>query len=339
MRKHGLSISVLFASALSMAAGQALAWGDSGHRMITEAALYALPKGMPAFLYAPRSALDAGQFAREPDIWRKAGAVHDADRDPAHLMRLGDDGKTLAGLAFEDLPQTRSEYEAALRAKGEDPAHDGYLFYSIIDAYEQVAKDFALLRTIALAQTRETDTTRLVWLKEAERRRQDLTLRDIGVLSHYVGDATQPMHVSIHYDGWGNYPNPEGFTTASIHWPLEAEYIRLNVTPAAVAAAMPAPEDCTGTPEACTAHILHRDFAQVMPLYRLEKDGGFKGDDPRGKAFMTGRIAQGAADLRDMLSRAWDESDKTRLGFSGATFEDAKAGKITDLYMLLYGDS
>jgi hypothetical protein len=36
--------------------------------------------------------------------------------------------------------------------------------------------------------------------------REMLTIRDLGVWTHYVGDASQPLHISIHYNGWGNYP-------------------------------------------------------------------------------------------------------------------------------------
>jgi hypothetical protein len=28
----------------------------------------------------------------------------------------------------------------------------------------------------------------------------------LGIWSHYGGDASQPLHVSIHYNGWGDYP-------------------------------------------------------------------------------------------------------------------------------------
>jgi hypothetical protein len=269
-----LAVSLAVLSLALGWAGQALAWGDSGHRMIGEEAMRALPKGLPSFLYTPAAISDVGQYSREPDMWRKAGTVHDSDRDPAHLMELDDNGVSLAGLALEDLPATRTLYEQALRAKGVDPVKTGYLFYSTIDAYQQVSKDFAFLRVIALAEAREKDKTRRQWLKGARRRREDLTLRDIGILSHYVGDATQPMHVSIHYDGWGNFPNPEGFTTASIHWPLEAGYVRQNVTAVAVRARMPALSSCTFKIELCVAHRLERNFTQVLPLYQLEKAGG-----------------------------------------------------------------
>lgn len=319
--------------------GPALAWGDSGHRWIGEAAIAALPKGLPSFLYSQIAIHDVGDYSREPDIWRKSGLVHDSDRDPAHYIKLNDEGATLAGDSLDHLPATRSKYEASLRAKGVDPAETGYLPYSIIDAFEQVSKDFALVRVIKLAMTEEKQSGRRAWLQGAYRRRCDMTLRDIGILSHFVGDSTQPMHLSIHYDGWGPYPNPEGYTTAAIHWPIEANFVRLHIMPAAIRAHMKALFVCPQAVEVCVSQRLTRNFQALVPLYQLEKDGGFRPDDPRGGPFLTGLIAQGASDLRDMIVEAWDRSDKVAIDFSQHSYLDAKSGTIKDLYALIYGDS
>jgi hypothetical protein len=334
-----LALVALAVVATAISPSAASAWGDSGHRMIGEAAMHRLPKGLPAFLYTATSISDVGEYSREPDLWRKAGLIHDADRDPAHLIRLDDSGVSLAGIGLADLPATRSLYEAALRAKGLDPVVAGYLPYSLADAYLQVTKDMAFLRLIALAGTREKDPTKRGWLKEALRRRQDLTLRDIGILSHYIGDAAQPMHMSVHYDGWGDFPNPEGFTTTHIHWPLEGDYVRKTVTLRAVMQDMAPYAPCADKVEACVARRLERDFDQVMPLYELEKNGGFKPGDSRGGAYMTGRLAQGASDLRDMLGEAWRDSPNMPINFAEKTYKDVEAGHISDLYLILAGES
>lgn len=339
LKTFPIALVALAVAVTAIAPSSASAWGDSGHRMIGEAAMRRLPKGLPAFLYTAASISDVGQYSREPDLWRKAGLVHDADRDPAHLIRLDDTGMSLAGMGLADLPATRSLYEAALRAKGFDPAVAGYLPYSLADAYLQVTKDMAFLRVIALAGVREKDPMKQAWLKEALRRRQDLTLRDIGILSHYIGDAAQPMHMSVHYDGWGDFPNPQGYTTAHIHWPLEGAYVRQNVTLKGVLDDMTPYAPCADKVETCIAHRLEHDFKEVMPLYELEKDSGFKPGDPRGGAYMTGRLAHGASDLRDMLGEAWRDSPNMAINFAEQTYTDAEAGRIPDLYLLLAGDS
>ena len=66
-------------------------------------------------------------------------------------------------------------------------------------------------------------------------------LRDIGYLSHYVGDGSQPHHTSIHYNGWGDFPNPEGFTNSrQTHAVFEGEFTNRVARLDAVEAAMPA---------------------------------------------------------------------------------------------------
>ena len=49
-------------------------------------------------------------------------------------------------------------------------------------------------------------------------------LVDIGLLSHFVGDGSMPLHVSIHYNGWGPFPNPNGYTEERVHVPWEGPY-------------------------------------------------------------------------------------------------------------------
>src|SRR5271163_1101106 len=114
------------------AAGEALAWGSSGHRMIGEAAIEALPSDLPPFLRTAASASAVGELSREPDRSRGSGKTHDADRDPGHFVDGGDDGKVAGVVPFDALPPTREDYETTLRAAGTTSWKIGYLPYSII---------------------------------------------------------------------------------------------------------------------------------------------------------------------------------------------------------------
>ena len=125
------------------AASRALAWGATGHRLIGQAAAAALPPELPAFLHTPRAIEDLGELAREPDRWKGSGKTHDSARDPGHFVDIDDNGKVLGGPALDALPATRADYDAALRAVGSDSYRAGYLPYSIIDGWQQLAKDFA----------------------------------------------------------------------------------------------------------------------------------------------------------------------------------------------------
>ena len=113
-------------------------------------------------------------------------------------------------LPLAQLPPTRREYDTLLRAKGFDQYQAGYLPYSIVDGWQQIAKDFAYWRAaVKGAETAATPEER-AWFEADRRLREKLTLRDIGIWSHYDGDASQPMHVSVHISGWGKLRQSRG---------------------------------------------------------------------------------------------------------------------------------
>ncbi len=327
---------VAFAGALGVA-GQALAWGDTGHRIIGVLGIQTLPESLPAFLRAPGVAADVGELAREPDRSRGSGKVHDNMRDPGHFVDVDDGGRVLGGPALAALPATKTDYDAALRALGADSAKAGFLPYSIVDGWQQLTKDFAYWRVDVAAARLEKDPARRAWLERDRQRREAQTIQDLGVWAHYVGDGSQPMHVTVHYNGWGPGPNPEGFTTQRIHTPFEGPFVRANVTLQAVRAKMPPPGDCRCEIEARASAYLGQTYAQVLPLYRLEKAGAFMGPDPRGVAFATERVAAGAAELRDLIVAAWNASAFASVGYPPTPVTQIEAGQA-DAYTLLYGD-
>ena len=52
---------------------------------------------------------------------------------------------------------------------------------------------------------------------------------DTGQLSHFVGDGSQPLHVTIHFNGWGSdQPNPQGYSNARLHGPFESDLVQAN---------------------------------------------------------------------------------------------------------------
>lgn len=315
---------------------QALAWGATGHRIIGRLAVETLPPDLPAFLRSPDSVEAVGELAREPDRWKGAGRVHDADRNPAHFLDLGDDGLVFGGPSLAALPPTRADYEKALRAVGQDSWRAGYLPYSIIDGYQQLAMDFAYWRVDTAAARNVADPAHRAWFKRDAAEREALILRDLGTLAHYVGDGSQPMHVSIHFDGWGPFANPEGYTEQHVHAPFEGAFVRGYVSADAVRAAMAPYHACQCPIEARTATYLTATQATVVPFYALEKAGGFLNGDPRGQAFIAGRLAAGASELRDLLEDAWRASATAAVGWPAIKVADVEAGKI-DPFDSLFG--
>jgi hypothetical protein len=327
--------AVAAALALGAAPVSALAWGGAGHRIIGEAAMRALPSEVPAFLRTPQAALDLGELSREPDRTKDAGKIHDSDRDPAHFLDVEDDGRILGGPALGALPSTRAEYETALRASGTDSWKAGYLPYAIVDRQQQLAKDFAYWRVLAAAERNPRWRAHRAWFVQDRRRREALIFATLGDLGHFVGDGSQPLHVSAHYNGWGDYPNPRGYTNAKVHGPFEGAFVRDYVVQARVVARMSPLRVPDGPAEPQVAAYLQATTRQVEPFYALEKAGGFRPADPRGVAFATERLAEGASMLRDLIVAAWRDSADQKVGWSPIRVADVLAGKV-DPYDALY---
>lgn len=334
------SLKVLaLAAALATPATSALAWGASGHRVVGVVAASSLPSDVPAFLRTPTAIAAIGEYAREPDRWKGSGKIHDTDRDSAHFLDIDDQGRMYGGPMFTvaTLPPTRADYETALRAVGQDAWKAGYLPYAIIDGYQQLVKDFTYWRILTAVVKIEKDATRLAYYKADLKRREELLLRDLGVWAHYVGDASQPLHLSVHYNGWGDYPNPNGYTNSrQIHSQFEGPLAKAVGDQASIQALVPAYQACDCSIETRVVGYLTETWKQTEPLYQLEKAGALVATDPRGKAFVQTRIAAGATALRDLVVDAWSASAKGTIGYrpeiSVTDVESGKADPWLDLY-------
>jgi len=333
---------VVWFPALAVAAGIVLtpvaagAWGNTGHRLIGTLAVRTLPPEVPAFLRGEAAAGEMGELAREPDRTKGAGKIHDSNRDPAHFIDLDDQGRVLGGPVFTELPPTRADYETALRAAGTDSWKAGYLQYSIVDGYQQLVKDFAYWRAAAAAEKRARGE-RKAWLRKDRIRRERLIFADLASFAHYVGDGAQPLHVTVHYNGWGDYPNPDGYTTDRIHGPFEGAFVKGAVTAEGARAAMTPFASCGCSIETRTLAYLQRTGTQVEPLYRLWGEGAFRPGQTRGAEFATARVGAGASELRDLIVEAWRESARARVGWPAVSVADVEAGAV-DPYDALLGD-
>ena len=339
------SAFVLAGAAALGAATSVDAWGATGHRTIGVAAMRGLSDELPAFLRNPGAVAEVGELSREPDRTKGAGQPHDRERDTAHFVDLDDNGHVMnaSGPTLSELPQLKSEYDALLAVAGIEVNDAGYLPYAIMDGYQQLARDFATWRVLTAAEGRELDPGKRAWYREDRLRREALILRDIGYLSHFVGDGSQPHHMSIHYNGWGDYPNPEGFTNArSTHSAFEGGFIRRNTRLDAVEAAMSAPNLDGFDLRARTATYLNATLAQVIPFYRLEKAGAFAADAEGavlapGAGFATTRLAAGAAELRDLITLAWRDAGTQSIGWPAVKVAEVEAG-TADPWLAMIGE-
>ena len=321
---------------MAVAPSAALAWGGTGHRIIGELAARNFPAAVPRFLRTPQAVAQIGELAREPDRSRDAGQPHDNDNDPGHFVDGADDGTVLGGPRLDALPASRQDYDTALRALGSTEYKAGWLPYSLMDGWQQLVKDFVLWRAdVAGAKFAKSAADR-AWFAGDRRLRETLTLRDLGVWAHFVGDASQPLHVSVHYNGWGNFPNPEGFAGApNFHNRLESAFVEANINPIDVAAKLRPHADCACAIQAHVALYIGQTHAQVLAAYRLDKQGAFDAATPEAKAFVVERLAEGAAQLRDLVAEAWDASATGSLGYNPTVpLADIEAGKANPASLL-----
>ncbi len=273
-----------------------------------------LPADLPAFLRSSEGVEAVGEIAREPDRSKGSGEPHDHDLDPGHFLDLDDQGKVNGGPALAGLPSDREAYDIALEAAKTDAYRSGYLPYNIEDGFEQVVKDLAYWRVETAALKGDRDAGERAWITRDLQRRVALTLRDIGYWAHFVGDASQPLHVSVHHNGWGAYPNPHGYTDDKLHGPFEGAFVHDHLTLASVEAAMPPPRPCIPI-ASCTIAYLTATSAQVEPLYAMWGAGYFIRADAKAIDFTTARVAAGAAALRDMVVSAWRASGAASVGY------------------------
>jgi hypothetical protein len=314
--------------ALLAPASPALGWGATGHEFVSGIAAEALPAEIPGFVRTPAAVADIAVLGRELDRSKGAGTTHDSERDPGHFVALADDGSIVGALPLEQIPLTREAYDTALRKKGFDQYRAGYLPLAIVDGWQQLVKDFAYWRAASVgARTAGTAADR-AWFDTDRRRREGLTVRDLAIWSHYVGDASQPLHVSVHFDGWGPFPNPRGFSNArGIHARFEGAFVRGHVRRDAVKRRLPSYRTCQCSILDRMRAVILESHAEVVPFYALEKGGAFRKGTAAGIEFAAGRLAAGAAAARDMIVDAWRASTSMGVGFPMVSVRDIETGR------------
>lgn len=275
-------------------------WGADGHMMAARAAAESLPADVPEFFRASTDQL--AWLDPEPDRWRSR-ELRAMDQAFSYDHYIDLENVPEGALDAPD----RWRFVAALYAAGlERPERDvGFLPYRIEELYQRLLNGFRMWRS--------ADGPERVWIEAR-------IVNDAGVLGHYVTDGSQPHHTTIHFNGWNASsgtpaPNPEGFTTErDFHGRFENGFVSAHVRYDDVRSRVADDARTLGTPDRVreAVHAFLRDtHAQVVPLYRLERDRRF---DPDGAAprthrdFAATRLAAGAAMLRDLWWSAWVDS-------------------------------
>lgn len=293
MRSSKLLFFILLSATL------AFGWGDDGHKIVNRAAVNAVPADMPAFFKAgiERIVYDGP----EPDRWREKTELSLKEaQEPDHFIDL----ERVQDLG--ELPEGRFEYIQLLYGKRAHvttnpddflPEKVGFQPYAALEVYGRLKVAFREYRKLKAAGL------------PTEAAEQNVILY-AGWMGHYVGDAANPLHTTIYYNGWVG-ANPNGYTTAKIHWPFESDMVMKNLAYMGdIGSLVSAPKPLENPFRDYVAYI-EASNKLVGPLYQLEKKGDFNnGGNDEGKAFVRSRLAAGAQMLANMYYTAWKESEK-----------------------------
>ena len=143
----------------------AFAWGQWGHKHISRAAVFTLPQGMQKFFYNHIDFITEGAVV--PDLRR--ALISDKNEPPRHFIDVED-----FKIPISEFPKTSKEafekYDSAFLNKS------GYLPWYIQDLTKKLTDAF-------------------------KKRNKSEILFLAADLSHYIGDANQPLHATSNYNG------------------------------------------------------------------------------------------------------------------------------------------
>jgi hypothetical protein len=281
----------------------AWSWGAEGHMYVNNVAAQHIPADMPHFLR--RAVAEITYLGPEPDRWRSPAtfALKEA-QDPDHFIDL----ERVAWL--NPLPPGRYDFYKKLyekRAATADhpddylPEHVGLQPYIVAEVYGRLLAAFHQYRQLR-DQHQPTAPVEHAIVFYA------------GWLGHYVADGSQPLHTTIHYNGWVG-PNPNAYTTEhGIHAQFESAYVAQNIKAADFEKMMHAPQRLAD-PFAQYVDYLRESNKLVEKVYALDKAHAFTGKgSPGAFDFTTHRLAVASQMLLDLWYTAWQES---------ATFTDS----------------
>ncbi len=267
-------------------------WGAHGHDLSGSAAAMKLPAETPKFLR--NAANQLAYLNPEPDRWRSRDESNldkalDSAAAPDHFLDL----ELVPAPAFDAV--NRYDFAAELIKAGQKPTTAGFVPFRILELFQRLRIEFRLWRA-------EKDSNKRRWIEQR-------IINDAGILGHYVTDVANPLHTTIHYNGWSG-DNPKGYTTYTrengIHYRFEELYVQTHIQ---LNDAMPliGAARVIEKPREEIWNYLRASNALIEQLYILDKQEPFgdKTASPEHKKFVSARLAAGAQMLRDLWWTAW----------------------------------
>jgi hypothetical protein len=281
------------------------AWGARGHQSANRAAVKSIPADGPVFLREFEDWI--AKTGPVPDSWRgNTEPYSKIFEDPNH-------GWFKEQFAFmPSIPRSRYEfvlrlYDEYLRIKDKDPERaavtnvrwTGTMPYAAMENYDRMKSAMRLYRRVIADKS-----------PDAQYLAQDIAFY-MGWLGHYTADGAQPLHDTIHHDGWLG-ANPKQYTTdPRVHGRFESAFVDLiQLTDSDLMPVMDKPKVLADPFAAVLAH-LDEASTHVEEVYILDKSGALadKTNEPAAK-LVKSQLAKAAALLRDLAYTAWIESGK-----------------------------
>lgn len=311
--------AIMVACLLSHAA---LAWDYEGHRIVNQLALAGLPTNFPSFALTLEARERIAFLSGEPDRWRNTTELTlkhfnspDHFLDIEELALHGMDPRTVSPFRYEFTAQlaiNRARYSTNFPAI--DPARNtdrtreliGFLPWTITEYYGKLKSGFSYLKALEEGGTAE----------EVANARQNI-IYIMGVMGHFVGDAGQPLHSTIHHNGWVG-PNPNRYSTnKTIHLWIDGGYINYagiqtsnlldKVQPAKLLVQSEAKANQAAIFLRAMDYLLEQ-HKLVEPLYQLDRSGKFSSRKPvsdEGYNFITGQLLKSGQLLGSLWLTAW----------------------------------
>ena len=319
---RGLSLCVL----LQLGQHLAFGWDYEIHRLINQMALTSLPTNFPAFVRTPEATDRIGFLAGEPDRWRnvqdlplKHGSGPDHYIDIEQLADYGLKPESLSNLRYQFVGELAvflkahpEKFPEVNSPRNEDHTRElvGLLPWAITENYSKLKSCFSYLKTYQEGGTPEEIANA-----------QANIIYVMGTMGHYLGDASQPLHSTIHHHGWVG-DNPQHYTTSTrFHSWIDSGFFDKIGGPnrkALVATIRPAHAVSFDNREAKPAEMFSVALAFVIeqnklvePLYQLEKDGKLSGEGEagaQGRPFMEAQLLKSAQLLGDVWFSAWQQA-------------------------------
>jgi hypothetical protein len=312
---------------LALITAQARGWDYENHRVVNQLALDSLPASFPAFVRDAAAQERIAFLSGEPDRWRNTpdlplkhfnGPDHYIDIE--ELAQYGLKPESLPVFRYDfisHLAVTRAAQPEAFRAippgKNQDRTQElvGLLPWAITENYGKLKSGFSYLKAYqeygGTAEEIANAQANIIYI--------------MGVVGHYIGDASQPLHTTMHHHGWVG-DNPKGYTTnRSIHSWIDGGYLLKvggadqgamlkNIRPAKLVPLDGRPARPEEIFQAAMVFVMDA-HKLVEPLYQMDKQGKLSGEGEtglQGKPFLENQLVKAGQMLGDLWYSAWQHA-------------------------------